>query len=81
MRMLLALAQSNNVGVQPMLKRPGSERTLRDRLASVAAELREKALLMPPGEARDDMLEAARRAETGWHLDDQANSPALQPPK
>jgi hypothetical protein len=55
--------------------------SLKDRLASFAKDLREKAELMPPCPAREVMLRKARRADTASHLDDWANSPGLQPPK
>jgi hypothetical protein len=55
--------------------------SLRDRLASFAEEIREKARLMPPCREREELLKRANRADTASHLDDWANSPGLQPPK
>jgi hypothetical protein len=54
---------------------------LKDRLASFAKEVREKASLLPHGRERDDMLKKARQAETASHLDDWVNSPGLRSPK
>jgi hypothetical protein len=55
--------------------------SLRDRLASFAEEIREKARLMPPCREREELLKRESRADTASHLDDWANSPGLQPPK
>jgi hypothetical protein len=55
--------------------------SLKDRLASFAKEVREKASLLPPGEERTDLLRRARQADTASHLDDWINSSGLQPPK
>ncbi len=44
-------------------------------------DLREKALMLPPGPEKDDLLRRARQADTALHLEDWANSPGLQPPK
>lgn len=54
---------------------------LEDRLTTFAQELRAKALHLPPGSEKDDLLRRARQAETALHLDEWANSPGLQPPK
>ncbi len=54
---------------------------LQERLAMFSQELREKALMLPPGLEKDDLLRRARQADTASHLDDWANSPGLQPPK
>ncbi len=44
---------------------------LKDRLTIFAKETREKAALLPPGRARQDLLEKARRADhAAAHLDD-----------
>jgi hypothetical protein len=55
--------------------------TLEARLAEQAIRLRDKAKLLPPGPARDDLLQKARQAETGSHLSEWLRSPGLQPPK
>ena len=55
--------------------------SLKERLASFAKEIREKARLMPPCREREELLKRASRADTASHLDDWANSPGLQPPK
>lgn len=55
--------------------------SLKDRLASFAKEIRDKASLMPPCREREQLLKRASRADTASHLDDWANSPGLQPPK
>jgi hypothetical protein len=54
---------------------------LKDRLASFAKEVREKASRLPHGRERDEMLKKASQAETASHLDDWVNSPGLQSPK
>jgi hypothetical protein len=54
--------------------------SLKDRLTAFANEAREKAMLLPPGAERDDLLRKARQADTAAHLDDWANSLELQPP-
>jgi hypothetical protein len=55
--------------------------SLKDRLASFAKEMREKASLLPHGREQDDMLKKASQAETASHLDDWVNSPGLRSPK
>ena len=55
--------------------------SLKDRLASFARDVRDKADHMPCGRERDELLKRASRAEIASHLDDWANSPGLQPPK
>jgi hypothetical protein len=68
-----------------MHKRSRSKQTipLKERLASFAKEVREKALLLPPGQEKEkyELLRRARLADTASHLDDWANSPGLQSPK
>jgi hypothetical protein len=53
--------------------------SLKDRLASFANEVREKALQLRPGPERDALLKKARQADTAANLDEWANSPGLQP--
>lgn len=55
--------------------------SLKDRLASFAREVSEKASILPPGPEQDVLIKKARQAETASHLDNWANSPGLQPPK
>jgi hypothetical protein len=55
--------------------------TLQDRIIAWAKEVREQAAKLPPGPERDTLLTKVRQAETAMHLEDWANSPALQPPK
>ena len=47
---------------------------LQDRLASFAAEARERASLFPQGAKRDELLRRARKADTASHLDGWANT-------
>ncbi|MEY9110590.1 hypothetical protein ABH999_006786 [Bradyrhizobium yuanmingense] len=54
--------------------------TLEARLAAEAERLREKASLLPPGAARDEILRKARQAETGSQMSEWLRSPGLQPP-
>ena len=63
---------------RPRLPQPIS---LKDRLASFAKEVRDKAAGLRPGPERDALLKKARQADTASHLDDWANSAGLQPPK
>ena len=55
--------------------------SLKDRLASFAEEIREKASRLRPGPERDALLKRASRADTASRIDEWANSPGLQPPK
>ena len=55
--------------------------SLKERLASFAKEVREKASELRPGPEQDALLKKARQADTAAHLDEWANSPGLQPPK
>ena len=55
--------------------------SFQDRLRAFASETRERALALPAGLLRDDMLRKARQADTAVHLDEWINSPGLQPPK
>lgn len=66
-----------------MVKRRRFKQTqsLKDRLASFASELRERARLMPACMEKDDLLRRASQADTTSHLDEWINSPGLQAPK
>jgi hypothetical protein len=55
--------------------------SFKDRLASFANEVREKAFELRPGPEQDALLKKARQADTAAHLEEWANSPGLQPPK
>ena len=55
--------------------------SLKDRLATFAQKMREKASKLAPGREKDDLLQKARQAETDSHLDDWANSRGLRPPR
>jgi hypothetical protein len=55
--------------------------SLKDRLASFAKDVREKASFMPPGPERDELLKKASQADTAAHLNDWVNSSGLQSPK
>jgi len=55
--------------------------SLKERLMLFIEEMRKRADELPPGPARDDLLRRARQADVATHLDEWANSPALQPPK
>jgi hypothetical protein len=55
--------------------------SLKDRLALFQEDARKAADELPPGPARQNMLDKARLAETAMHLDEWINSPGLQPPK
>jgi len=55
--------------------------SLKDRLASFAKDVREKAALLPPGMEQDELLRKARHADTAFHMDEWLSSPGRQPPK
>lgn len=55
--------------------------SLKERLASFANEVREKALQLRQGPEQDALLKKARQADTAAHLEEWVNSPGLQPPK
>lgn len=65
-----------------MLKRRRFKQTLslKERLSSFANDLRKRADKLPPGPARDDLLDKVRQADTASHIDEWANSAGLQPP-
>jgi hypothetical protein len=54
--------------------------SFKDRLAAFAKRSREKAEQLS-GPERDALLKKVRQADTAAHVDDWANSRALQPPK
>jgi hypothetical protein len=55
--------------------------SLKDRLASFAKEVRDRASQLRPGPEQDALLKKARQADTASHLNDWTNSPGLEPPK
>ncbi|TGN90919.1 hypothetical protein EOW77_0003540 [Bradyrhizobium yuanmingense] len=56
-------------------------RSLEERMAEQAADLKERANQLPAGAERESLLRRARLAETGAHISDWLRSPGLQPPK
>lgn len=56
-------------------------RTLEERLAEQAAQLKEQADQLPAGPEREALLRKARLAETGAHLSDWLSSSGLRAPK
>lgn len=54
--------------------------SLEVRLTEEAKRLREEALQLPPGAAREELIRKARQAETGSHMSEWLASPGLQPP-
>ena len=55
--------------------------TLEERLSAFAKEARERAMKLPPGFERDDLLRRARQADTAMHVQEWVSSPGLQPPR
>ena len=55
--------------------------SIEKRLTEQAEADRERAKLLPPGVAREELLREARRTETASHLTEWLNSPGLRPPK
>jgi hypothetical protein len=66
-----------------MPKRRRFEQTisLHDRLESFAKDARDKAVLLPPGAEKDDLLKLARQADTASHIEGWVNSPGLRSPR
>lgn len=62
------------------LRRFNQAKSLKERLALFANEIREKAEQLS-GPERDALLKKARQADTAAHLDDWANSPGLRSPR
>jgi hypothetical protein len=61
-----------------MHRRSKQTSSLRDRIASFARKVREKASQLPPGKEQDDLLRRARLADMASHPDDLANPPGSQ---
>ncbi len=51
-----------------------------DRLSASAKDAREKAVSLPVGVERVDLLKRARQADTEAHIEEWINSRGLQPP-
>jgi hypothetical protein len=65
------------------MQRHRSDQThpLEARLAEQAKRLRQKAELLPPGAAREELIRKARQAETGSQVSEWLRSPGLRPPQ
>jgi hypothetical protein len=63
-----------------MSARRRDERSLKQRLALEAIQLREKAKRLPAGAERDELLKEARRLDVASELDNWLSSPGLKPP-
>mgnify|MGYP001285211852 CR=1 FL=1 len=55
--------------------------SFKDRLATFARLMRERAELMPPGDEKDAMLRKANEAETASEIDQWFRSSELKPPE
>jgi hypothetical protein len=64
-----------------MFDRRNFKGTFKDRLASFAKDIRDKASLLPPGMEQDDLLRKARQTDIALQMDEWLSSPGLQPPK
>ena len=62
-------------------RRVKQTRSLEDRLAERAAQLREQAAKLPAGSEREGLLRKARLADTSAHLSDWLTSAGLRPPE
>ena len=65
-----------------MFKRRRFKQTqsLQERLAAFAEQARNKAVEMPPGSEKDDLLKRARQADMALHIQDWLDSPGLKAP-
>jgi hypothetical protein len=63
-----------------MVARRRDERSLKERLALEAIQLREKARRLPIGAEREELLKKARRLDVASELDEWLSSPGLKPP-
>jgi len=64
-----------------MFDRRSFKGTFKDRLASFAKDIRDKASLLPPGIEQNDLLRKARQTDIALQMDEWLSSPGLQPPK
>lgn len=62
------------------MQKPRRFKTLKDRLALYAKEVREKAASLPPGVERDVLLKKARQADDASAVNDWANAQGQRPP-
>lgn len=53
---------------------------LKDRLAQLAQEARQRAKTLPPGKEREDLLRLARQSDTASRIDKWLASPGLRSP-
>jgi hypothetical protein len=65
----------------PSRRRSRRVLTRHDRLLSFAKRVRDRALLLPPADQQDVLLEKARQADAAVRMNNWANSPGLRPPK
>jgi hypothetical protein len=65
----------------PKRRRFSQTSTLEERLAEDTERLLEKAKMLEPSPARDDVLRKIRQNETAAHVSEWLNSSGLQPPK
>jgi hypothetical protein len=63
------------------MDRPKNSASFQERLSAFVADECKKASRLPPGPEKEMSLRKIRQAQTASHLDDWANSHALQPPK
>lgn len=54
--------------------------SLEERLAEEAKQLREQAMMLPPGPVRDAVERRARQADAAARVNEWLMSPGLQPP-
>ena len=64
-----------------MFDRHSFKDTFKDRLASFAKDIRDKASLLPPGMEQNDLLRKARQTDIALQMDEWLSSPGLQPPR
>jgi hypothetical protein len=55
-------------------------KSLEERLAEEATELRRVAEMLPPGPTRERVLQRVRQDETAIHMQEWLGSPGLKPP-
>ena len=56
-------------------------KSLEERLAEEAKQLREQASLIPHGPLREQVMRKARQCETGSHMSEWLRSPGLKSPE
>jgi hypothetical protein len=55
--------------------------SLEERLVKTAADARERALALPPGKERDELLSRAQKCDTARKINAWVTSPGLRPPQ